>query len=88
MAAARAWVAEFMQFYNHEHRHSKIKFVTPAQRHSREDIKLLKARKDVYEQAKILHPERWSGKTRNWGYQDRVALNPLSIREIEVSKAA
>jgi putative transposase len=88
LADARAWVAEFMQFYNHEHRHSKIKFVTPAQRHRQEDAKLLKARKNVYEQAKMLHPERWSGKTRNWDYQNMVTLNPLSTREIEAYKIA
>lgn len=83
LVSARAWVAEFMHWYNYEHRHSKIKFVTPAQRHKREDAKLLEARKDIYEQAKMCHPERWSGRTRNWDYQDMVALNPLNMREMD-----
>ena len=35
--AARTWVKEFVHWYNHEHRHSRIKFVTPVQRHTGED---------------------------------------------------
>src|SRR3546814_8202691 len=34
LGAARAWVSEFECWYNHEHRHSAIRFVTPAQRHA------------------------------------------------------
>ncbi|MEQ0867891.1 integrase core domain-containing protein, partial [Pseudomonas aeruginosa] len=29
---ARNWVNSFVAWYNHEHRHSALKFVTPAQR--------------------------------------------------------
>ncbi len=32
--AARAWVTGLVRWYNHEHRHSAIRFVTPAQRHA------------------------------------------------------
>jgi transposase InsO family protein len=32
--AAREWVYGFVHWYNEEHRHSGIQFVTPAQRHS------------------------------------------------------
>ena len=35
--AARCWVRDFIRWYNHEHRHSRIRFVTPAQRHRGED---------------------------------------------------
>ena len=31
IAAARSWVTTLVQWYNHEHRHSAIRFVTPAQ---------------------------------------------------------
>src|SRR3546814_8876138 len=31
---ARAWVQGFVAWYNTEHRHSGIQFVTPAQRHA------------------------------------------------------
>jgi putative transposase len=35
--AARIWVHDFVEWYNKEHRHSAIKFVTPVQRHAGED---------------------------------------------------
>ncbi len=31
---AREWVLQFVTWYNHEHRHSALKYVTPAQRHT------------------------------------------------------
>ncbi len=74
--AARQWANEFMHWYNHEHKHSALKFVTPAQRHRGEDIEILAKREEVYQQAKAANPERWSGNTRNWGHQPVMALNP------------
>ncbi len=47
LSAARDWVAGFVHWYNHEHRHSAIQFVTPAQRHAGEDTALLLARAEV-----------------------------------------
>lgn len=65
-----------MQWYNHEHRHSAIRFVTPAERHAGLDHALLKKHSQVYEAAKTRHPERWSGNTRNWRPIRIVHLNP------------
>ncbi len=65
-----------MQWYNHEHRHSRIKFVTPAQRHNGEDHCLLEKRKTVYEKAKNRQPARWAGNIRNWEPEGAVELNP------------
>lgn len=73
---ARRWVHEFVNWYNHEHRHSAIKFVTPAQRHSGEEKQLLRQRHAVYQAAKAQHPERWSGNTRDWEPIGDVWLNP------------
>ena len=73
---ARAWVESFVNWYNEEHRHSGIRYVTPGQRHRGEDRTLLSQRKSVYEAAKALNPQRWSGATRNWSWQDEVWLNP------------
>ena len=73
---ARAWVGGFVQWYNHEHRHSAINFVTPAQRHAGEDHALLAKRVALYETAKEQHPERWSGEIRNWQRINTVHLNP------------
>ena len=63
---ARQWITGLVEWYNHEHRHSAIRFVTPAQRHEGLDDKLLDNRKAVYEAARAKHPERWSGCSRNW----------------------
>lgn len=76
LTTARAWVAQFVHWYNHEHRHSAISFVTPAQRHADLDGALLRERISVYEAARAKHPERWSGATRNWQRQAVVHLNP------------
>jgi len=73
---ARVWVAEFQQWYNEKHRHSAIKFVTPGQRHRGEDVMILNKRKVLYEKAKTICPERWSGKSRNWNRLETVSLNP------------
>lgn len=76
LAEARAWVQRFVQWYNEEHRHSGIRYVTPAQRHRGEAPKLLQHRVAVYEAARKRKPQRWSGKPRNWSLPDVVWLNP------------
>ena len=76
LEAARRWAVRFVQWYNHEHRHSGIRYVTPAQRHSGQDGRLLAARHAVYQDARRRNPQRWSGQTRNWTPVSVVALNP------------
>lgn len=73
---ARGWVRDFMRWYNHEHRHSRIRFVTPAERHRGEDHQVLARRHALYRQARARHPGRWSGETRNWEPIRAVMLNP------------
>lgn len=73
---ARQWVYSFVQWYNHEHCHSGIRYVTPDQRHRGVDGELLKQREAVYEAARQRNPKRWSGKTRNWSPVTEVWLNP------------
>ena len=76
LMAARQWVGTFVRWYNEEHRHSAINFVTPAQRHAGMDGELLRKREAVYEAAKARCPERWSGATRSWEQVKTVHLNP------------
>jgi len=76
--AARNWVAELVRWYNHEHRHSAIRFVTPAQRHANLDQDILDRRTMLYEAARERHPLRWKGATRNWQRIHVVHLNPDS----------
>jgi transposase InsO family protein len=73
---ARAWVRAFVDWYNGEHLHSAIGFVTPNDRHAGRDVEILAKRHEVYEQARQRHPERWSGATRNWDRVEVVKLNP------------
>lgn len=75
---ARQWVSTFVGWYNHSHRHSGLKYVTPEQRHNGEDRAILEQRKHLYENAKKQHPERWSGVTRNWDHETAVKLNPVN----------
>jgi putative transposase len=83
---ARVWVKDFVNFYNHEHLHSAIRFVAPAKRHEGADNEVLEARRQVYESAKARNPERWSGETRNWDYIREVWLNPPA--EVKISKTS
>ncbi len=52
LKAARDWVRFFVNWYNKEHLHSAIKFITPEQRHAGKDEEILTNRKEVYQQAK------------------------------------
>jgi putative transposase len=72
----RAWAAEFVRWYNGDHRHSGIRYVSPQQRHANHDKAILAARHDLYFWAQQRNPTRWSGKTRNWSHISAVTINP------------
>jgi putative transposase len=74
--AARAWVAAFVDWYNHQHLHSGIGFVTPAARHDGRAVEQLARRRRVYAKARRRRPERWTRDTRAWASPDTVYLNP------------
>ncbi len=74
---AKLWVGEFVQWYNCEHLHSGIKFVTPVDRHDGRDELILARRKIVYETARLQNPSRWSGDVRDWSMIKSVPLNYL-----------
>jgi putative transposase len=73
---ARTWAASFVHWYNVDHRHSGIRYVSPAQRHAGDDLAILAARHALYRRARELNPARWSGHTRNWAPIGAVTLNP------------
>jgi putative transposase len=85
LEAARNWAADFVHWYNHDHRHSGIRYVSPAQRHAGEDHAILAARHAVYLRARAQHPARWSGATRNWSPTGPVTLNPERDSAIQVA---
>jgi len=74
--AARDWVRAFADWYNAEHRHRGINYVTPQQRHAGADTAILARRHAVYQAAQQRHPNRWSRDTRNWSRPEHVWLNP------------
>ena len=82
---ARNWVSLFVKWYNHDHHHSGLKFLTPYQRRSGTSEQILENRHAVYEAAKAAHPERWNGRaTRDWTLPSTVYLNPE--KELEETK--
>lgn len=85
---AETWMRRFDHWYNHEHLHSGIKFVTPASRHRGEDAEILMQRKQVYQLAKTKNPPRWSGDIRNWDVVTVVHLNPPKRQEESELKMA
>ncbi len=85
LEAADAWAANFVQWYNAEHLHSEIRFVTPESRHSGTATKTLKARAEVYRQARERNPDRWANGLRNWAPVATVTLNPKPNKEVKIS---
>lgn len=84
--AARKWVAEFVDWYNHQHLHSGINFVTPASKHRGQDVEILAKRNVIYLAAKDRNPNRWSGKTRDWSPIESVKLNHLKTESASATK--
>lgn len=82
MDHAKKWVDQFVSWYNKEHTHSSIKYVTPEQKHRGEDKEILALRKAVYETARESNPLRWSTQTRNWDMVTEVSINPQSTRTV------
>jgi hypothetical protein len=89
LAGARRWAAEFVRWYNEDHRHSGIRYVAPAQRHAGQDGALLAARHALYERVREATPRRWSGRTRNWTPVGAVTLNPEreAVAQIQLSRS-
>ena len=92
---ARGWVAVFVDWYNTQHLHSGIRFVTPDDQHEGREAKILARRRRVYERARQRHPNRWARGTRNWTPIEKVRLNPedvtrgaaLPIQEVKLNVA-
>lgn len=85
---AQLWVDKFVAWYNTEHLHSGIGFVTPCERHEGLDLETLEGRKAVYTAARKRHPERWSQGTRQWLAPATVYLNPSKQTKVSLALAA
>jgi len=81
LAAAQAWTDGFVTWYNTEHLHSAITFVTPKDRHQGRADAIMEQRHRVYEDAKKKHQERWGKRsTRKWQQPSTVVLNPQKLQ--------
>ena len=88
LETARNWVLAFVGWYNDEHRHSAIRYVTPAARHAGLDTAILAQRDTIYAAARDAHPGRWSSSTRNWDPVGAVWLNPENDQPKSLLEAA
>ena len=75
LLSVRAWVDGFVDWYNNEHRHSGIQYVTPNQRHYGQADEICTRRQQTYEKARELNPRRWSRQPRNWSQPQTVKIN-------------
>jgi putative transposase len=81
---AREWASNLVDWYNNEHRHSSIGWVTPSEKHEGKDRQILAKRRELYAEEKLKNPSRWiSGKCRDWKEVTSTTLNPISNKELE-----
>ncbi len=71
---AREWMSEFVDWYNNEHMHTRLNYITPAQRRNGKCQDIFDRRYKTFEKARSKHPERWSGKIKNWYLENEVLL--------------
>jgi transposase InsO family protein len=88
LEAAQTWVDGFVGWYNTEHLHSSIRFITPDDRHFGREKAILAGRSNLYEAARLKNPNRWSRNIRNWEPVETVYLNPESTVAANILKAA
>jgi len=88
LAAAQTWIDGFVDWYNTEHLHSGIRFVTPDDRHFGREVAILANRREIYEKARQQNPNRWSKNIRNWEPVETVYLNPEPTAEVTLLAAS
>ena len=85
---ARQWGQQFVHWYNEQHLHSGIGWVTPSARHAGRDEQQLQRRREVYAQAREKNRQRWSKQARAWKHQGAVTLNPERDSVVSAAVAA
>jgi len=85
---AKEWMSEFVSWYNTEHRHSSIDYITPEDRASGKDIEAYNKRNVTIEEAMKKNPERWGKRVRRWKRKDIIILNPDFKRDKKLKNVA
>lgn len=80
LQAARAWCRAFFTWYNHQHYHSGIAYLRPADVHVGRHHEILERRQDVLDQAAATHPARFSRRPRPARPPSRAWINRPSIQ--------
>mgnify|MGYP005852126947 CR=1 FL=1 len=70
---ARAWADCFVRWYKHDRRPSAIRYVDPAQRHAREEAKILAGSRCAYEAARATNPAVGGSDAKLLAYRSRHA---------------
>ena len=74
---AREWFANFINWYNQEHKHSGLQYVTPMQKRTGKHISIFRKRNKILQAAKDKHPERWGCRaTKKYSVVNAEILNP------------
>ena len=80
IGAARAWMATFTDWYNHEHRHSGIGLHTPASVHYGTAQEIREQRQAVMDTAYAAHPERFNRRPHPPKLPQRATINDPAKR--------
>jgi putative transposase len=85
---SRAWCARFIEWYNHEHRHSGIAMLRPFDVHVGRAEDVLRARQQAMDEAFARHPERFvNGAPRVAQLPSRAHINCPTTMAIRVVTA-
>ncbi|MGH8551519.1 MAG: integrase core domain-containing protein [Methylococcales bacterium] len=80
LQAARAFCQPFLRWYNTEHRHSGIAFMTPESVHSGHAPEIVPVRRQTLELAFALYPQRFKGRLPvPKAMQTAVWINPPNV---------
>ncbi|CAG8999470.1 MAG: hypothetical protein CENE_01444 [Candidatus Celerinatantimonas neptuna] len=85
LEASRIWVETFVTWYNTEYKHSRLNYVTPAERHSGQDTAILRHRAEVLMEYRKQKPERWSRNIRRGSAESR-KRSRLRITQVVTEK--
>ena len=83
----RQWTQQFVPYYNGQHRHKGISWVTPEQRHDGLDVEILNGRAEVYAAARQENQSRWQNNVRQWKHIKSVTLNGQKEPNIKIFAA-
>jgi len=80
LQAARAWCRDFFAWYNHEHYHSAIGYLHPADLHAGRETQILTKRQAVLDEAQQTHPARFTHRPKPASPPSKAWINRPTIQ--------